>query len=52
MGSVWGALLTTVVMGLVYAYRIQTEEQTLVQYFQQEYQQYRQETKKMFPFLW
>jgi len=45
-------LFAAVVMFLTYAYRIYVEESALVEHFGDAYREYRQETKKLIPFVY
>lgn len=47
----WGVLISVIVLGLAYGYRIRYEEKALLAYFGDEYRAYQKRTKMLIPFL-
>ncbi|MCI0183053.1 methyltransferase family protein [Sulfoacidibacillus ferrooxidans] len=52
LGTSWGALLLGLGLLLIYTYRIRIEEQMMIQHFGNQYTEYRNHTKRMFPGIW
>lgn len=52
LGSWLGIIISFISMLIAYYYRIKVEEKTLLDYFGNDYYQYRKKTKKLFPYIW
>lgn len=50
--SFFGIVTSFISMLIAYYCRIRVEEKTLVNYFGNQYKQYQQRSKKMFPYIW